>query len=64
MEVTAGPNQPNFAQRLANYPGVPVTGATDFQYPADGDLKRIPANGTGGAWVTVYPQADYKWPRF
>jgi hypothetical protein len=61
---TPNPDEPNFAQRLADYLGVPVTASTDFIYPTNGDLMRIPVSGTGGNWVTVHPQADYKGPRF
>jgi hypothetical protein len=55
---------PSFAQLLANYLGVPVTGSTDFSYPGRGDLQRIPVNGKGGIWTTVYPQSDWKGPKF
>jgi hypothetical protein len=61
---TGVPGEPTFAQRLANYLGVPVTGSTDFTYPGRGDFNRIPANGDRGVWKTVYPQPDYKGPRF
>jgi RHS repeat-associated protein len=59
-----GKNAPTFAQRLANYLGVPVTSSTNLTYPPRGDLDRIPENGEGGVWTTVYPQANYKGLRF
>ncbi|WP_223465817.1 RHS repeat-associated core domain-containing protein [Massilia soli] len=61
---TGVPGEPNFAQRLANYLGVPVTGPTDLTYPPRGDLEQIPSGGNGGLWITIYPQATYKGPRF
>ncbi|MDB5821333.1 MAG: hypothetical protein JWR21_37, partial [Herminiimonas sp.] len=53
------PKQSTFAQQLADYMGVPVTASTDLVYPRE-DFPRIPANGQGGKWITVYPRADYK----
>ena len=58
------PKEPTFAQRLANYLGVPVTASTTLMYPAQGDLQRIPANGVGPNWVTVHPQANYTGLKF
>jgi RHS repeat-associated protein len=59
-----GQNMEHFAQMLANYLGAQVTGSTDFTYPGQGELSRIPANGNGGKWKTVSPQPGYKGPKF
>ena len=54
------PNEPTFAQRLANYLGTDVTAANDSIHPPLGELDRIPPSGEGGKWHTVHPDPNYK----